>query len=66
VATRPPRLQRAVSKEEFDKYVNEHQFAPLDFDGLRYTHPVQMKGLVWHRPVAAVVDGKFYLIGEDE
>lgn len=49
-----------VTKEEFEAYLASHPEAPLAFDGMRYTHRVEMVGLIWNKPVAAMFDGKYY------
>lgn len=55
--------KREVSKEEFEAFLNAHP--GLKFDGMRYTEPVQMKGGVWNKPLAAKIGDKFVLI-EDQ
>ena len=34
----------------------------LRFDGMRYTLPMEMRGGTWNKPVAAVVEGKYFLL----
>jgi len=58
----PKRSRREVSEDELKKHLESHPRAPLEFDGMRYTHPVKMKGLIWNKPVAASHDGKHYII----
>ena len=49
-----------VTKEQLDSFLAANP--GLEFDGLRYTERVQMKGLVWKKPMAYTQDGKHYLI----
>lgn len=56
---RGTRTKREVAKDELDKFVEGRGFA---FDGLRYTQRVAMNGGHWNKPVAAVENGKYYLI----
>jgi len=49
-----------VTKEQLDSFLAANP--GLEFDGLRYTERVQMKGLVWKKPLAYTQDGKHYLI----
>lgn len=55
------RKKREVTKEELDKFVASFSRA-LAFDGVRYTEEVAMRGGTWRKPVAAVVDDKFFII----
>jgi hypothetical protein len=52
--------KREVTKEEFEQFLAQNQ--GLRFDGMRYTAPVKMRGSTWNKPLAAVIDGKFFLI----
>lgn len=50
-----------VPEAEFQDFIDKHPHAPLAFDGMRYTYPVKLKGVVWNKPVAYKDhDGKFY------
>jgi hypothetical protein len=53
--------KREVTQEEFEKFLKEYPRA-LRHDGMRYTEDVNMRGLTWRRPVAAKVEGKFFLM----
>ena len=53
--------RKEVSKEELEKFVKEFP-RPLRFDGMRYTEDFSIRGGMWRRPVAAIVDGKFYIM----
>ncbi len=61
--TRLARTKQEVTKEALEKFVAEFP-RPLVFDGMRYTEDVQMRGGVWKKPVAAVVEGKYFLIND--
>lgn len=53
--------KREVTQEELEKFVAEFP-RPLKFDGMRYTEDLSIRGGTWRRPVAAKVDGKFYIM----
>lgn len=55
------RTKREVSEAEFDKFVKEFP-RPLKFDGTRYTEDAALRGGTWRKPVAAKVDGKFFIV----
>lgn len=57
------RTKKLVTLEEFEKFVKEYP-KELRFDGLRYTEDVEMRGGVWHKPVASKEDDKYYLISD--
>ena len=54
------RRKEEVTKEQFDAFVAAHP--ELRFDGMRYTLPMEMRGGTWNKPVAAVVEGKYFLL----
>jgi len=62
MALKPKRRKREVTADELKKHVESHPRAPLSFDGMRYTHPVKMKGLIWNKPVGSFENGKHFII----
>ena len=57
------RTKTETTKEAFEKFIAAFP-RPLDFDGMRYTEDVKMRGGTWKKPVAAVVEGKYFLIND--
>ena len=51
-----------MQEEEFTQFLAS--LSGVQFDGIPYTIPVKMKGHVWNKPVAAKVDGRFFLIND--
>jgi hypothetical protein len=49
-----------VTPEQFEEFLAKKPH--VKFDGVRYTEPVQMRGLIWNKPVACTRRGKCYLI----
>jgi hypothetical protein len=58
---RANRQQVEVTKEEFEDFVARFH-PPLNFDGIRYSTEVPMRGHLWLKPMAAKLDDKYYLI----
>lgn len=54
------RIKTEVSEAEFKKFLAEHP--GLEHDGVRHTQRVKMRGGHWNKPLAAKVDGRFYLL----
>lgn len=54
------RIKAEVTEAEFKNFLAEHP--ELVHDGMRHTVPVRIRGGVWHKPLAATMDGKFYLL----
>lgn len=55
------RANKEVTKEELEKFVKESPFV-LSFDGARFTQEIKMKGGIWKKPHAAIIDDKYYII----
>ena len=54
------RRKEEITKEEMEQFLTQNP--NLRFDGMRYTLPVEMRGGTWNKPVAAVVEGKYFLL----
>ena len=57
------RTKIETTKEALEKFVAEFPRA-LTFDGMRYTEDIQMRGGVWKKPVAAIVEGKYFIVND--
>lgn len=57
------RTKTETTKEVFEKFIAAFP-RPLKFDGIRYTEDVKMRGGIWNKPVAAIVEGKYFLIND--
>jgi hypothetical protein len=54
------RTKKEVTKEEMEQFLQQNP--GLRFDGMRYTLPIEMRGGTWNKPVAAIVEGKYFLL----
>lgn len=57
-----------VSKEEFNKFVQEYpeSYREPIHEGIKHYIIVSSKNLVWHKPIAVSESGKFYIIRNDD
>lgn len=56
------RTKKLVTLEQFKEFEKNHP--AMKFDGLRYTEDVEMRGGIWHKPVASKEGDKYYLISD--